>query len=217
VLREGDTVPAMALVDQRGRRFVFAAAPQRTTIVSFVYTRCADASMCPAVAGKFAWMQHAIRRGEPIALVTLSIDPRYDRPPVLARYGAAFGADRARWTLATGDAATVGELLARFGIVAGTPRAGTIAHTEAAIVLDRDGRIARIVEGASWLPQDVLAAARTVAGEGDDPLARVQAWLLSSASALCAAGGGGLTVAAQLALFAVVLAALGAIARRAFR
>jgi len=217
VLREGDTVPAMALVDQRGRRFVFAAAPRRTTILSFVYTRCRDARVCPAVAGKFAWMQRALRPGEPIALVTVTIDPHHDTPALLARYGEAFGTDAARWTLATGDPATVERLVERFGLDVERPSAGTIAHTEAAIVLDRDGRVARIVDGAAWLPEDVLGEARAVAGEGDDPLVRARVWLLSSASALCGAGGGRFTVAAQLALFAAILAAIGTAARRAFR
>ncbi|MDB5093896.1 MAG: ypmQ 2, partial [Candidatus Eremiobacteraeota bacterium] len=52
VLREGDAVPAVALIDQTGRRFSFATARGSTTIVSFIYTRCRDARMCPLVAAK---------------------------------------------------------------------------------------------------------------------------------------------------------------------
>ena len=73
-------------------------------VVSFVYTRCRDARMCPLVAAKFARMQRQLR-GTPIRLVTVTLDPGYDTPRVLARYGAAYGADPARWLLVTGRGA----------------------------------------------------------------------------------------------------------------
>ena len=38
MLREGDAVPAVALIDQTGRRFSFAAARGSTTIVSVTLT-----------------------------------------------------------------------------------------------------------------------------------------------------------------------------------
>jgi protein SCO1/2 len=216
-LREGDAVPDTALLDQRGRPFSFARTNGRTTIVSFVYTRCRDARMCPLVAAKFARMQRALR-GTPLRLVTLTLDPAYDTPPVLARYGAAYGADPVRWSLVTGPAAAVDEVAERLGIAVERPRPGVVAHTEAAVVIDARGRVARFVDGAEWLPDDLLASARQVAALPTDPLARVRAWLASGASALC--GGRGatpLSVGAGLALLAAIAAALATAFARAFR
>jgi protein SCO1 len=217
VLREGDMVPATALVDQDGRAFSLQSSDGRITIVSFIYTRCRDASMCPLVSAKFARMQAALGDA-PIRLVTLTLDPAYDTPPVLARYGAAYGADPRRWALTTGEPGAVEDLAARLGISAMRPVAGIVVHDEAALVLDPNGRIARIVTGATWLPDDLLASARAVAGVGDDPLRRLRLWLNASASALCGAvGGAPLTVGAALALLVTLTASFALIARRAFR
>jgi protein SCO1 len=217
VLREGDAVPATALVDQRGRPFSFATTGGRTTIVSFVYTRCRDARMCPLVAAKFARMQQALGRA-PIRLVTVTLDPAYDTPPVLARYGAAYGADPALWALVTGPPAAVDDIVGRLGILVERPRPGLIVHGEAAVVIDAHGRVARFIDGAAWLPDDVLAGARQVAALPADPLSGLRLWLASSASALC--GGRGatpLTVGAGLALLLTIGTGLTVAFVRAFR
>ena len=217
VLREGDAVPSTALLDQRGRRFSFATTNGRTTIVSFIYTRCPDAQMCPLVAAKFARMQRELR-GTPIRLVTVTLDPAYDTPSVLTRYGAAYGADPAVWTFVTGPAAAVDDVAGRLGIVVERPRPGVIVHGEAAIVIDAGGRIARFADGAAWLPDDLLGAARQVAALPDNPFNRMRLWLASSASALC--GGRGatpLSVGAGLTLLAAITVVLAAMFARAFR
>jgi len=216
VLHEGDAVPAVALVDQGGHRFSLQATGGFTTIVSFIYTRCRDARMCPLVAAKFAHMQRALH-GSPIRLVAVTLDPAYDTPEVLARYGAVYRADPAIWTLATGTRAAIDELAGRFGIAVERPAAGVVAHTEAAIVIDARGRIAKIVDGATWTPDDLLATTRDVAGLDANVAHRIRLWLASSASALCGASGtAGFTAGAALALLVGSAAAFGMIARRAF-
>jgi protein SCO1/2 len=216
LLREGDAVPDLPLVDQAGHRFDFATTGGRTTIVSFVYTRCRDARMCPLVAAKFARMQRELR-GTPIRLVTITLDPGYDTPRVLARYGTAYRADPAVWSLLTGTASAVDELVARFGVTVERPQPGVILHTESAVIVDARGRVARFVDGATWLPDDLLGAARQVAAIPDDPLRRLRMWLASSASALC--GGRGatpLSVGAGLTLLAAIAALLAVAFARAF-
>jgi protein SCO1/2 len=216
VLREGDVVPDLPLVDQRGRPFSFGTTAGRVTIVSFIYTTCGDPAMCPLIAAKFTYLQPRIDP-RTMRLVTLTLDPANDTPPVLARYGAAHGADAARWSLVSGSPARVDELVARFGITTGRARPGINRHTEAAIVLDARGRIAEIVDGAAWNPDDLLAAARAAASLDADPWQRLQLWLGSRASALC--GGRGatpFTVAGGLALMAATIAAALLVLRRVF-
>jgi cytochrome oxidase Cu insertion factor (SCO1/SenC/PrrC family)/Cu/Ag efflux protein CusF len=216
VLHEGDAVPAVALVDQSGRPFSLQTMGGVTTIVSFIYTRCRDARMCPLVAAKFARMQRALHE-TPIRLVAVTLDPAYDTPKVLARYGAAYGTDPSIWTLATGTRAAIDELAGRFGVAVERPAPGTVAHTEAAIVIDAHGRVAKIVDGAAWAPDDLLATARDVAGLDANVARRISLWLGTSASALCSgSGAASLTVGAALVLLVALAAAFGLIARRAF-
>lgn len=216
VLREGDAVPSVALTDQAGRPFDLARTGGRTSIVSFVYTRCRDARMCPLVAAKFARMQRELR-GAPIRLVTITLDPVYDTPRVLARYGVAYGGDPAVWSLVTGTPANVDSLVARLGVTVERPQPGVILHTEAAVIVDARGRVARFIDGAAWLPDDVLGAARQVADVPVDPWLRLRLWLASSASALC--GGRGstpLSVGAGLLLLGAILGAFATAFVRAF-
>ena len=216
VLREGDAVPDAALVDQQGRPFSFQRTNGRTTILSFIYTRCRDARMCPLVSAKFARMQHELR-GTPIRLVEVTLDPAYDTPGVLARYGSGFGADARLWTLATGTPEVVDSVAERFGILVDRPLPATVVHSEAAIVIDGRGRVAKVVDGAAWAPDDLVASARDVAGFDAAPLSRLRLWLSTSAGALCGARGPGISIASTLALLVLVTASFSFVARRAFR
>jgi protein SCO1/2 len=215
-LHEGDAVPQAALVDQRGRQFDLRGDGGRTTVVSFIYTRCRDARMCPLVAAKFARMQRALR-GTPIRLVTLTLDPAYDTAPVLARYGAAFGADPAIWSLVTGPAPVIDELVGRLGVSVERRGPGQLLHTQAVVILDARGRVAREIDGAEWLPDDVIGAARSVAALPDDPWRRARLWLSDRAGAVCgAARASSLTAGTALLMLAAFAIAFGLIIRRAF-
>lgn len=210
-LHEGDAVPDAALVDQRGRPFSFQRTDGRVTVLSFIYTRCPDARMCPLVSAKFARMQRALH-GAPVRLVEVTLDPAYDTPVVLTRYGATYGADPRTWSLATGAPDVVAGVAERFGILVDRPLPGTVVHSEAAVVIDARGRVASIVDGAAWLPDDLLARAREAAGVDVGPMQRLRMWLGTAASALCGAPGaspftnGG--VLALLAAFAMLFAAM---------
>jgi cytochrome oxidase Cu insertion factor (SCO1/SenC/PrrC family) len=215
LLHEGDAVPALPLVDQSGQAFSIARLRGNAVVLSFIYTRCADPTMCPLVSAKFEQLQRRIG-GAPIRLLELTLDPRFDTPQVLRRYGRAFGEDPARWTLATGTPGTLDELAARLGIASTWTRPGTLVHTEAAIVLDRNGAVDRIVEGNSWSPDEVLAVAREASGARTAPFARLTLWLTAAVQS-CGGGTGSINVLEGLALFALLAGAIGAAVRRSLR
>jgi cytochrome oxidase Cu insertion factor (SCO1/SenC/PrrC family) len=91
-------------------------------------------------------------------LVEVSLDPAYDRPPVLARYGATFGADPARWHLFTGDPRTVLDFAARFGILEHSAGPATIVHSERLAIVDANGRITQLVDNPNWQPAVIVSA-----------------------------------------------------------
>ncbi len=153
-LQRGERVPAVAFVDQLGRRFSFASLAGRPYALSFVYTRCADPTMCPLISAKYRAIQQ--RTGRSIALVEISLDPAYDRPAVLARYAARYGADPGRWHLLTGKPRAVLDFAARFGILEHSAGPVTIVHSERLAIVGRDGRIARLYDNAAWSPADII-------------------------------------------------------------
>jgi protein SCO1/2 len=216
VLQIDDAVPDVPLVDQRGRRLTLQAFAGRALIVGFIYTRCRDPRMCPLVTAKFVRMQRRLA-GAPIHLVELTLDPAADTPPVLARYGAAVGADPEQWSLATGDPPRVRELAERLGVSATPDARGGIVHAEAAIIVGPDGRIVDRIDGNDWTAEETIAAARAALRLSTNPLARLALALSRGAVALCGrSASSGITVGAAIALFVGVTFVLALGARHVF-
>ena len=156
-LNVGDTVPDIPFVDERGRRQRLSALRGHPYALTFIYTRCKDPKMCPFVSAKLEQVQSRTK-GTPVDLVEVSLDPAYDRPPVLARYGNLFGADPARWHLLTGDPRTVLDFAARFRILERSAGADTIVHSERLAIVNAAGRITQLFDDANWKPDEVAAA-----------------------------------------------------------
>ena len=88
-------------------------------------------------------------------LLSISMDPVYDTPEVLREYAEARGVDPVNFQFLTGTEAAVRRLLAQFGVIA-EPSENIWKHTLATVLIERDGRIAQRVEGASWDPEIFL-------------------------------------------------------------
>ncbi len=156
-LNAGDAVPDLAVVDQRGRHETLAALRGRPYALTFIYTRCRDPRMCPFVSAKLHQVESRTA-GSPVQLVEVSLDPAYDRPAVLARYGTMFGADPARWHLFTGNPRTVLDFAARFRILERSAGPDTIVHSERLAIVDAGGRITRFIDDTAWQPATVASA-----------------------------------------------------------
>jgi protein SCO1/2 len=205
-LHEGDAVPDTAFVDQTGKPFRFAQLRGSDVVLAFVYTRCQDARMCPLISAKFHALQSTSRRR--LHLVEVTLDPTYDRPPVLARYAKTFGADPARWTLAVGDADQTLDFAARFGIATfPDPNAG-IVHTENTVLIAPDGTIARTIADPSWSPDEIVADIDAGRANASTPLAALRRLTRSLEQF------GGLRA---LVIAGLVLSAIVYLARRLYR
>ncbi|HEX3550048.1 MAG TPA: SCO family protein [Candidatus Elarobacter sp.] len=219
VLRIGDTVPDTPFLDQTGKPFRFSQLRGQDVVLAFIYTRCPDARMCPLISAKFAKLQE-LAGARPLHLVEVTLDPTYDRPPVLARYGTAYHADPRRWSLVVGDADPTLNFAAQFGITAFPDPTIGIIHAENTVLIDRDGRIQRMENDTAWLPDEFIAQIDAMNGRGGNWLARFDLWLRTGATALCGnsvAGFSGLTdLAVVLAIFGAFLYLVYRVARKIF-
>ena len=100
----------MPFVDQTGRLVSLSDLKGQTTILTFVYTRCHDLNICPAISGKFAYLQHQLDP-ERFHLIEITLDPLYDSPAIMARYGDQFAANPRVWWLLTSRPSTVGKVI----------------------------------------------------------------------------------------------------------
>ncbi len=202
----GDHIPDVPLIDQRGRPFSLDALHGGRVVMAFIYTRCRDARMCPLISAKFHTLAGLIGKRR-IHLVEVTLDPSFDRPSVLARYGEGFQADPKRWTLATGDPNTVLDFTARFGITTIDDEKFGIIHSERTVMIDAAGAIEELIDTTAWQPDEIIAQIDAENGGYANPVARFNLWLSSAAVAICGNRVGGFSGLTDLAIvFAIVIA-----------
>jgi protein SCO1/2 len=183
-LKIGDVVPNTPFIDQTGKPFVFSQLRGQDVVLAFIYTRCRDPRMCPLISAKFHALQEKFGTRK-MHLVAITLDPSYDRPAVLSRYGKMFGANPAKWTLATGDADPTLNFAAQFGITAFPDEDAGIIHAENTVEIAPDGTIRNMITETAWQPDEILADVDNANGEASNPIARLDLWLSREASAIC--------------------------------
>ena len=119
----------------------------RITLVTFIYARCQ--SICRVVGTELQQMQEQIlARGaaDKVRLVTISFDPR-DDARALAQYGRMMKTDPGVWRLyGIPDAGERQRLLDAFGVIVVPAPLGEFEHNAAFHVVDRGGRLVRILD-----------------------------------------------------------------------
>jgi protein SCO1/2 len=168
----GDRLPDQTFTDQQSQPLALAWLDGRVSAITFVYTRCPLPEFCPAIDSRFRVLQQEIARapaGTPLAqvrLLSVTIDPAFDTPPVLAAHAAKLDARPDIWRFATAPADEVATFGRQFGLdvrASGTG-AADIEHNLRTIILDRDRRIVEMLTGAQWTAGELVRKVRAAAG-----------------------------------------------------
>ena len=156
----GEYAPAPELQDERGAPFSLRDLRGQSVVMAFVYTRCADARECPLISSRFHALQDKMR-GTATHLVEVTLDPAYDRPAILTRYGRTYGEDPSRWTFVTGRPDAVLDFAAQFDVTAFPDERVGLIHPERTVILDRYGAIRELIDEGAWTPDEIVAASAT--------------------------------------------------------
>jgi protein SCO1/2 len=159
-------IPRLVGMDQAGvRRLLVDPADRRILIVGFIYTRCTN--VCSVLGNTYQQLQAQIEDRHleaKIHLVTLSFDPEHDDPAAVATYALRLRANPDVWTiLSPSDAGELKRTLKSFGIIATPTGDGQFVHNGAFHVIDRQGRLARIIDLDK--PQNAIAAGARLYGD----------------------------------------------------
>jgi protein SCO1/2 len=97
-------------------------------------------------------------------LISITFDPEYDTPAVLADFAAKHDSDPAVWTWLTGDRVTTDRLAAKFGVglIREKDTPTEVIHNLRTTLVDGAGRVVKIYSGSDWTPAAVLADIRGV-------------------------------------------------------
>jgi protein SCO1/2 len=167
-LAPGEPVPDVRLVDSEGKERRLSEWRGRALAVTFIFTRCPLPEFCPAMDRRFAELQEIVR-SEPALrdsahLVSVSFDPAFDTPEVLAEHAHRLGADPGLWTFASGTAGDVEAFGRGFGL--SLVREGGITHNLRTAVVDASGRLVKVYRGAEWAPGEVARELRAAGPRG---------------------------------------------------
>lgn len=146
-LRVGAAVPDFELIDERGEPFHLSRLRGRLVALDFIYSRCPVADMCPRLSANFAYLQRHF--GGRLELVSVTLDPKWDRPAVLLEYAKRWGADLGRWHFVTGEAAAIRMVAGEFGVQYWVEE-DALTHTSAVGIIGPDGRLAARIDGSSY-------------------------------------------------------------------
>jgi protein SCO1/2 len=149
----GAAMPDFELTDQTGKPVTLSALKGKVVAVTFIYSRCPLPDYCPRMVENFKAVRDrfAARMDRDLVFLTISFDPRYDTPTILAKYAASQRAGGPGWHFLTGEPAKIERVCNAFGIQYWAEE-GLITHSLQTAVIDRDGRLAATVEGKDFTP-----------------------------------------------------------------
>ncbi|GAA4011735.1 SCO family protein [Actimicrobium antarcticum] len=150
VARTPQPLPDFALRDQFGRTGSLnqlLVSDGRVRIVDFIYTRCQ--TVCSSLGAVYQRLQQQIiERGlqGQIGLLSVSFDPANDDTAALQAYATRMRMNPVAWDVVTLAAAQDRRgLLDAFGIMVVPAPLGEFEHNAALHIIDRRGRLVRIV------------------------------------------------------------------------
>jgi len=136
-------VGAFSLLDQDGKPLGSDSLRGKVWVAAFFFSHCP--TICPRITRRMRALQiEATEHGAPIQLVSFSVDPENDTPPVLRAYAKKYDADLRNWSFLTGDLQVVkatvvgGFKLALDGKPDPSAENGGIIHGAYLVLVDRD-------------------------------------------------------------------------------
>lgn len=138
-LQKISQVPAFKLTDQTGRTVTLDDLKGKIWVANFVFSRCKGP--CPLSTLRMAELNMKLTKArKDVQLISFTVDPDYDTPPVLAEYANQSGADPAYWQFLTGPDPAIQDIVVK-GLLQPLAKEpdGTPAHSTRFVIVDANG------------------------------------------------------------------------------
>ena len=160
----GMELPDFTLVNQDGEKISLRQFRGEQLVLTFIYTRCPLPDYCPLMTRNFGEIgQSLLRESRKTRLLSVTIDPAYDTPPVLKEYGKRYlpeGIGFRQWSYGTGSDEEIRKITGFFGLSYWQEN-NQIIHGLRTVVISPQGKIVRIFRGNDWRPEEVVALLKT--------------------------------------------------------
>ena len=130
-------LPEFQLTAQSGQPFDSRSLQGSIWVADFIYTSCTGP--CPRMSSQMRSVQSAAANMPDVKLVSFTVDPQHDTPPVLADYARRYHAAPGRWFFLTGDRSAL-QSICRDGFKLGDVD-GSLVHSTRFVLVDRRSRV----------------------------------------------------------------------------
>ena len=128
--------PSFQLISETGQPFDSKSLAGHVWVADFVYTTCTGP--CPMMSSQMHQIQNSTAEMTDVKLVSFTVDPAHDTPPVLEAYAKHFRQDPYRWYFLTGDMNQLNTVGLGFKL---NSVDGSLTHSTRFALVDRRGHI----------------------------------------------------------------------------
>lgn len=163
MVRVGAKVPDFTLVNQDGQNVKLSDFKGKVILMTFLYTQCPDPSKCPMLAQKLSKTRKLVENIEGgkdnFQVISITLDPKRDTPERLKKYSRGIDKEVSNWSFLTGNANDVAKVAALFNVMYFDQK-GVIEHNMRTVIIDREGKLARLFTGNDWKVGELSAVIR---------------------------------------------------------
>lgn len=137
----GEPLPDFSLTDRTGRTVTLADLRGKVWVADFIFTRCPN--VCPDLTRRMQAIRTRLDEsgGREVVSVSITVDPKYDTPKVMAKYANDFHAQPS-WLFLTGEPRAIYNLVnSGFRLAMADPDAGAPGHSNRFVLVDAEGRM----------------------------------------------------------------------------
>ena len=134
-------VPDFELVNQDAQPFGSQQLAGKIWIADFIFTTCKGP--CPIISTRMSELQKPLEKND-VHLISFSVDPETDTPPVLRTYADKLRKESFRWDFLTGAKETIASISRdgfKLGISEGEEPGSGPVHSTRFVLVDRRGTI----------------------------------------------------------------------------
>ena len=151
------TIPYFAFMNQDSMIVTNETLKDKIYVTDFFFTSCP--TICPKMAQQLLRVHEQYKDNDEVAILSHSIDTKYDKPPVLKRYATKLGVgDAKNWHFVTGTKDSIHGIAKEYLTIAtddeGAP--GGYDHSGAFLLIDKNRQIRGHYDGTDPESVDML-------------------------------------------------------------
>lgn len=158
-----------AALDQDGNAMKLSDLVGKPIVMSFIFTRCGNQRMCPAITLQMANLQRSLEAedmSDDVRVVLVSYDPVYDTPERLKKYGGTRGF---RFThgdvMLQPDVDDYRDMISELAVAIAPLPDGTFDHAMELLLIDAQGRFVRDYQGDLWRNEPIVEDLKKLVAE----------------------------------------------------